>query len=316
MSGGFVLHIQIKIDRKVSPAYSSPLVSFWKFLFTINVSTLLHCFCWLICFFPCGFSLLYCCKESFLVFNLFFIFIFFQFYWDVIEIQHCISLSLSIQHNNLTYIHHEMITKWWTSLSHIDKSIKGVQKNFFLWWELLEFTLTILLQHIAVLIIFVIVYYIPITYFSYNWKFIPFDCFYTIPPPATLTSGSHKCDLFFNEFVCFWSIIGLWYYVSSCYTIKWCNISTCFKMITMVSLVTICHPKIIHSFWPYSAHCACHNCDSFIFVSHLEAGISQSSLPIPFSSLAPLNCLLSGNHQFILCTYDPVSVLLYFFICF
>ena len=181
-----------------------------------------------------------------------------------------------------------MIAKWWTSLSHIDKSIKGVQNFFFLWWELLGFTLTILLQHIAALIIFVIIHYIPITYLSYNWKFIPFDCFYTVPPPATLTSGSHKYGLFFYEFVCFWSMIALWYYVSSCYTIKWCNISTCFKMITMVSLVTICHhTKIIHSYWPYSAHCTCRNCDSFIFVLQLEAGVSQSPSPIPFLPRPP-----------------------------
>ena len=39
-----------------------PPVSFWKFQFTINISTLLHCFCLLICFFPHGVSLLYYCK--------------------------------------------------------------------------------------------------------------------------------------------------------------------------------------------------------------------------------------------------------------
>ena len=37
----------------------------------------------------------------------FFFFFFFQFYWDMIDMQHCISLRW--QHNDLTYIHHEMI---------------------------------------------------------------------------------------------------------------------------------------------------------------------------------------------------------------
>jgi len=148
-------------------------------------------------------------------------------------------------------------------------------------------------------------------YLSYNWKFIPFDCFYTIPPSATLTSGSHKYGLFFYEFVCFWSMIALWYYVSSCYTIKWCNISTCFKMITMVSLVTICHhTKIIHSYWPYSAHCTCRNCDSFIFVLQLEAGVSQSPSPIPFLPRPP-------STVFFLATTNlfSVSITLFLFCC-
>ena len=58
------------------------------------------------------------------------------------------------------------------------------------------------------------------------------------PPPA---SGNHKPDLFFYEFVCFWSIIDLQHHVSSCYTTWWFDISTHFEMITVISLVTVCH---------------------------------------------------------------------------
>ena len=73
--------------------------------------------------------------------------------------------------------------------------------------------------------------------------------------------------------------------------------------------------KIIHNFWPYS------DTVHVITVTHLFLFYSwklvSPNLPHQFlSSLTPLNCLLSGNHQFVLCTYDSVSVLLYLFICF
>ena len=46
-----------------------------------------------------------------------------------------------------------------------------------------------------------VVRYIPRTYLAYNWKFVPFDSFIQFPLPAP-TSGNHKSDLFFYEFVC------------------------------------------------------------------------------------------------------------------
>ena len=36
---------------------------------------------------------------------------------------------------------------------------------------------------------------------SYNWEFIHFYCLHPIPPPPTPTSGNHKSDIFFYEFV-------------------------------------------------------------------------------------------------------------------
>ena len=39
--------------------------------------------------------------------------------------------------------------------------------------------------------------YIPRTYLSYNWKWVPFDCFHPILPPPPPASGNHKSDLFF-----------------------------------------------------------------------------------------------------------------------
>ena len=33
--------------------------------------------------------------------------------------------------------------------------------------------------------IYPVVHYIPCTYLSYNWKFVPFDHLHLIPPPST-----------------------------------------------------------------------------------------------------------------------------------
>ena len=49
--------------------------------------------------------------------------------------------------------------------------------------------------------IYPVVHYIPSTYFSYNWKFVPFDCLHPIPFPQPPASGNHKCDLFFSELI-------------------------------------------------------------------------------------------------------------------
>ena len=49
-----------------------------------------------------------------------------------------------------------------------------------------------------------VVYYIPSTDFSYNWKFSLFDSLGPILRPTLLTFSNHKSDLFcfFYEFVC------------------------------------------------------------------------------------------------------------------
>ena len=51
------------------------------------------------------------------------------------------------------------------------------------------------------------VHYIPSTYLSYNWKFLPFDHLHPIPPTLA-TSGNHKSDLhFFKIFGCIGSLL-------------------------------------------------------------------------------------------------------------
>ena len=47
--------------------------------------------------------------------------------------------------------------------------------------------------------IYNVVHYIPCTYLSYTWEFVPFDCFHSVPQPST--SGYHKSDLFFYLFI-------------------------------------------------------------------------------------------------------------------
>ena len=47
--------------------------------------------------------------DRIIFFFFFYLFFPFQFYWDIIYIQHCITLYSIMQHNDLTYMHHEMI---------------------------------------------------------------------------------------------------------------------------------------------------------------------------------------------------------------
>ena len=66
-----------------------------------------------------------------------------------------------------------------------------------------------------------------------------FDSLHSIFPSPNPTSGNHKSDLFFCEFVCFWSIIDQQHCISFCYT-TWCfGISIHFKMISTIHLLTI-----------------------------------------------------------------------------
>ena len=117
---------------------------------------------------------------------------------------------------------------------------------------------------------------------------------FPLPPPLHLVTADL---IFFYEFVWFWSIIDLQYNISSWYTIQWFDISRHFKMITMVSLVVICHhTKILHNYWLYSPHCTLHTCDSLI----LQLEVCTSYLSHLFlSSPNP-----SSNHLFVLCIYD------------
>ena len=68
-----------------------------------------------------------------------------------------------------------------------------------------------------------------------------------IPIPPSLSppsSDNHKTDLLFHDFVCFWTINDLRYYVSSCYTTYWFGVSIHFKMITMISLALSSYKNI------------------------------------------------------------------------
>ena len=70
--------------------------------------------------------------------------------------------------------------------------------------------------------------------------------------------------LSFCLFAC-WSVIDLNHYVSSWCTIWWFDISIHYKIINMISLVTICHhTKILHYFWLYIPHTV-----HFIPMTHL-----------------------------------------------
>ena len=122
-----------------------------------------------------------------------------------------------------------------------------------------------------------------------------------LPPPV-----NQKSDLFFYEFVYFWKITDLQHCVSSSYTGQWCSISIHFKAVTTVSLVTICdHTEMVQSYW--LLHCAFHTSDSFI--SQPKVCASQIYLTDFFPSHIVLS---SGNHFFVLCICDSISVLCVF----
>ena len=72
------------------------------------------------------------------------------------------------------------------NIHHINRyKIKEIEKNVSLLWELLT-TLMCNIQQCWVY--YRVVYYIPSTYLSYNWKFVPFDHLHKIPPsPSTLS---------------------------------------------------------------------------------------------------------------------------------
>ena len=118
-------------------------------------------------------------------------------------------------------------------------------------------------QHTAVLIIFTKLY-IPSLVLMYHI----IGSLYLLthlPPflsPPTLPCN-HKSDLFFYEFVCFPSIIDLQHCISSCYTTQWFDTAIHFKMITTVSLVTICHhTKMLHNYALCSPRCTFHARDA------------------------------------------------------
>ena len=84
-------------------------------------------------------------------------------------------------------------------------------------------------------------------------------------PSSTPTSGNHRSDLFFYEFVCFWSIIDLPHYISPGCTTRQSDISLHFRMSPMVSLGIMSSHKDTMSSLTVTPHCTVHTHDSFVF---------------------------------------------------
>ena len=95
---------------------------------------------------------------------------------------------------------------YWISVNYKEISLayyNNWEFFFFLWWKLLGFT-TFILTYVSVHYTYCVVYHIPSTSLSYNWKSVLLVCLHPVPPLPPLTSGNHKYDHFFH--VCFWSI--------------------------------------------------------------------------------------------------------------
>ena len=101
----------------------------------------------------------------------------------------------------------------------------------------------------------------------------------SLPPVPTPTSDNHKSYLSFYEIVCFWVIIDLMLVSVIQHRLK---ISIHFKIITTITLVTICHyTKISHN-WLYSPHCTFHTQDSLILEPKVCTSESPSLVFSPF----------------------------------
>ena len=57
------------------------------------------------------------------------------------------------------------------------------------------------ITHSSVNYTYHVVHRAPSTYFSFNWKFVPFACLPPVLPLRTPASGNHKSNLFCYEFV-------------------------------------------------------------------------------------------------------------------
>ena len=112
--------------------------------------------------------------------------------------------------------------------------------------------------------------------------------------PSPATSGNHRADLFFYNFVCLsvfevqlsYNPVSFW-----CVT-QQSSVSVRYKMVTTTSLVTICHhTKMLHYPWLHSPCCTFHPCDSSVL--ELEVctcdlpHLSRSSSSPPFPPTTP-----------------------------
>ena len=138
------------------------------------------------------------------------------------------------------------------------------------------------------------------TYVSYNWEFEHFDHFHPIPITPTPPSGKHKFNFFiwvclFVEFVYNAILVPgqhndlIFLYIT--------------KMITTISLVTICHHTKIHYYWLYFPSC------HFLSLWLIYFITGSMYLFISLTFLTHLHIPLpSGKHLFVLCMYDSVSL--------
>ena len=114
------------------------------------------------------------------------------------------------------------------------------------------------------------------------------------PSPLTPTSGYHKTDLFFYEFVYFRSIIDLKHYVSFRCTVQWFSVSVHYKMITTRSLLTMC-PQLLQCDWLYPSWGAFHFNDYFVTGSVYPL-ISLTYFTHPFHVLILIFLIYGGFH--------------------
>ena len=160
----------------------------------------------------------------------------FQFYWSITNTQHCVSL----RHNYLTDICHEMITTIsLVNIHHLTyiQNYKNRRKTFFdLWWELRIYLRTLVVCHIerAVLILFIMLCMssVVLVYLE-SGRFYFLITFIWLPPTLPSASDNHRSNLIFYDFVCFWSIFDLQHWVSSWCTSHCLDMSTHFKTITV-----------------------------------------------------------------------------------
>ena len=108
---------------------------------------------------------------------------------------------LGIQHDDLTYIHHEMIiTNLWTS----GISYRFNKRKKILWWELRIYSLQDFCIYLSAVLIIFTMWHIASLVLTYSWRLYPLTTFIQFPIPFLLplppNSGNHQSGLF--EFVC------------------------------------------------------------------------------------------------------------------
>ena len=109
-------------------------------------------------------------------------------------------------------------------------------------------------------------------------------------------------------FLLFFSItVVIQYYISLGYTTLWLDIYITYKLIAPISLVSIWHHiQLLQYYWLYSLYCILHVRDYF-YNYQFGLLILSPLFPIPTTALLP------DNHQFLLCIYEFVSVLIFRF---